>query len=86
MNRITRIEGFEKLTKEQQIDILNYEKDFTGLSKSANTSKGSKAFEEWTIYKKEKLPIDANYREKMMRLEKTLESKLQKMVDNFAKK
>ncbi|MBI3511839.1 MAG: hypothetical protein HY064_14355 [Bacteroidetes bacterium] len=47
MERITRMEGFELLTEEQQLQILNYEPNFIGLSKSANASKGSQTFLEW---------------------------------------
>lgn len=42
MDRITRMDGFEKLTIEQQLEVLNYEDNFVGLSKSANASKGAK--------------------------------------------
>ena len=42
MDRITRMDGFEKLTREQQLEVLNYEDNFVGLSKSANASKGPK--------------------------------------------
>lgn len=63
MDRITRMENFEKLTKDEMRQVLNYEKNFTGLSKSANTSKGSKTFAEWAVYKKENLPINQAYRD-----------------------
>lgn len=46
------MEGFGKLTQKPQLEILNNEKNFIGLSETPNTSKGSKSFEEWTEYKK----------------------------------
>lgn len=57
MNEITKMEGFGKLTQKQQLEILNNEKNFVGLSETANTSKGSKSFEEKNglNIKKEKL-------------------------------
>ncbi|KMT63012.1 hypothetical protein [Paenilisteria newyorkensis] len=85
MDKITRMEGFEKLTKEEQLKILNYEENFTGLSRSANASKGSKSFEEWTIYKKEGIPIDPAFREKMIVIEKDLGIQLQSMIDDILK-
>ncbi len=81
MDKITKMEGFEKLTREEQIALLNYEDNFAGLSKSANSSKGSKSFEEWTMYKKEGIPIDPAYRERMMGVEKELERRIQQLID-----
>uniref|UniRef100_UPI00403FA6B6 hypothetical protein n=1 Tax=Paenibacillus sp. FSL R5-0701 TaxID=2921654 RepID=UPI00403FA6B6 len=42
MNNITKMDGFGKLTKSQQLEVLNNPDNFIGLSKSANTSKQSK--------------------------------------------
>ncbi len=58
MDKISRMEGFEKLTKQQQLEVLNNPDNFIGLSESANTSKGAKSFEEWTTYKKENIQVD----------------------------
>ena len=85
MDRITRMDGFEKLTIEQQLEVLNYEDNFVGLSKSANASKGAKTYEDWTLYKKTGVPIDPAFRAEMMMKEKKLERLLQGMIDNFVK-
>ena len=88
MNSITQMEGFEKLTFEQQLEVLNYEENFVGLSKSANTSKQSKSYSEWTHYKKgtsEEIEVDKTFRNEMIQKEKILEKKLQKMIDDFVK-
>ena len=85
MDRITRMDGFEKLTIEQQLEVLNYEDNFVGLSKSANASKGAKTYEDWTLYKKTGVPIDSAFRAEMMMKEKKLERLLQGMIDNFVK-
>jgi hypothetical protein len=66
--------------------VLNNPDNFIGLSKSANTSKQSKSFEEWTHYKKGKkgeIEVNSEFREKMMVKEKELERKLQKQIDDF---
>ena len=84
MDRITRMDGFEKLTIVQQLEVLNYEDNFVGLSKSANASKGAKTYEDWTLYKKTGVPIDPAFRAEMMK-EKKLERLFQGMIDNFVK-
>lgn len=85
MDRITRMDGFEKLTREQQLEVLNCEDNFVGLSKSANASKGAKTYEDWTFYKKTGVPIDPAFRAEMIMKEKKLERLLQAMIDNFVK-
>ncbi len=50
MDKITRMEGFDKLTRAQQEAVLNNPENFVGLSKTANTSKGSKSYAEWTRF------------------------------------
>ena len=71
-------------TREQQLEVLDYEDNFVGLSKSANASKGAKTYEDWTLYKKTGVPIDPAFRAEMMK-EKKLERLLQGMIDNFVK-
>ncbi|MFS2170555.1 ribonuclease YeeF family protein [Priestia megaterium] len=85
MKNIARMEGFEKLTYEQQVALLNYRDNFTGLSKIANTSKGSKTYEEWVIYKKRNIEVDPTFRKKMMGIEKELQVKIQGLIDGFLK-
>jgi glutamate synthase domain-containing protein 3 len=77
------MEGFDKLTKEQQKMVLNYEENFKALSESANKSKGSKSYEEWTIYQKENIKVSPEFREEMMKKEKEVERKLQKLIDDL---
>ena len=83
MDRITRMDGFDKLTREQQLELLNYRDNFEGLSKSANTSKGSKTYEEWTMYKKEGIPIDPEFRASMIAKEQELSRTLQGLIDFY---
>lgn len=42
--------------------MLNYEKNFIGLSETANTSKGRKTFQDWTEYKKKGIKVDDKFR------------------------
>ncbi|MDF2904204.1 MAG: hypothetical protein K0S25_1842 [Bacillus sp. (in: firmicutes)] len=83
MDKITRMDGFGTLTKEQQLEVLNNPENFAGLSKTANTSKGSKTFEEWTTYKKENITVDPTFRGKMIEKSSEMEGKLQKQIDDF---
>ncbi|MEB8714097.1 hypothetical protein P4L01_27015 [Bacillus cereus] len=70
MKNIANVEKFYKLTKEQQLKVLNNEENFLGLSEAANKSKGSKSYSDWTIYKKEKIEVDPKFREEMIKKEK----------------
>ena len=85
MKKIVKMEGFEKLSYEQQLSILNYEENFIGLSKIANTSKGSKSYEEWILYKKGDIEVDSEFRKRMIRIERELEGRIQRLIDDFLK-
>jgi hypothetical protein len=58
MKTITEMNGFSKLTFADQINVLNYEKNFQGLSEVENTSKGARSFGEWVSYKKGGIDVD----------------------------
>jgi len=83
MDKITRMEGFDKLSNTQQLSILNNPDNFIGLSKSANTSKGSKSFKEWTEHKKTGTQVDQAFRAKMIKIENKLEIDLQQQIDQL---
>ncbi|WP_197485366.1 MULTISPECIES: ribonuclease YeeF family protein [Sporosarcina] len=83
LEKIARLEGFETLTYQQQKEIANFVENFKGLSEAANTSKGSKSFADWNIYKKENILVNPVFREKMILKEKELEIEIQKMTDEF---
>ncbi|SME72281.1 hypothetical protein BACERE00198_03986 [Bacillus cereus] len=88
MDRIANMDGFGNLTEKQQLEVLNNPENFTGLSKSANTSKQSKSYEEWTHYKKrtpDEIEVSPDFRSKMITREKQLERILQKQIDDFNK-
>ncbi|SCC50786.1 Cytoplasmic protein [Bacillus cereus] len=68
--------GFGNLTEKQQLEVLNNPENFTGLSKSANTSKQSKSYEEWTHYKKgtpDEIEGSPDFRSKMITREKQID-------------
>ncbi len=55
------------------------------LSATANTSKGSKSFVEWTEYKKEKIKVDETFRQEMIENQKNLKIELQEQINNYLK-
>lgn len=83
LEKIARMESFEALTYKQQKEIANFIENFIGLSEAANTSKGSKSFADWYIYKKENITVNPEFRERMILKEKELEIKIQQMIDEF---
>ncbi|AZQ47095.1 hypothetical protein EJW27_10900 [Bacillus albus] len=88
MERIASMDYFGHFTGKQQLEVLNNPENFTGLSKSANTSKQSKSYEEWTHYKKgtpDEIEVIPDFRSKMITREKQLERILQKQIEDFNK-
>jgi hypothetical protein len=85
MDTIARMEGFDRLTKTQQLAVLNNERNFIGLSETANTSKGSKSFTDWTRYKKGGIDVDPAFRQQMMMEEARTQRLLQQQIDDFLK-
>ncbi|WP_419724069.1 hypothetical protein [Bacillus sp. SKDU12] len=83
LEKMARMEGFETLTYKQQKEVANFVENFIGLSEAANTSKGPKSYADWYIYKKENIPVNAEFRKKMILKEKELEIEIQKMIDEF---
>lgn len=83
MDEVTRMDNFDKLTKDQQIAVLNNENNFIGLSEAANKSKGKLSYEEWTEYKKEGIKVDESFRTKMIKKSEELRKELQKQINNF---
>lgn len=78
------IDGISRSTGKPE--VLNYEDDFVGLSETANKSKGSKSYSEWTMYKKEGLEVRLDFRKQMMLREQRLEIRLQRIIDELNKK
>ena len=83
MKKITEMEGFSRLTFEDQVKVLNYEPNFQGLSEIANTSKGARSFAEWELYKKGDIPVDPAFRSAMMDKAAKLEPELQQYINGL---
>ena len=86
MKKVVRMDGFDKLGFEKQLEVLNNSDNFIGLTKVANTSKGEKTYEERIIYKKGGILVNPVFRSDMMRREKEMEVKLQNQIYNLGRK
>ncbi len=88
VDKITRMEGFDKLTNEQKEAVLNNPKNFIASSPSANSSRQSKSFAEWEYYKPgtpEQIKVNEVLRQQLMKKEKILERELQQQIDDLLK-
>ncbi|VVP49708.1 hypothetical protein PS874_05163 [Pseudomonas fluorescens] len=83
MKAITEMSGFSKLTFADQVKVLNYERNFQGLSEVANTSKGAKSFGEWVSYKKGGIDVDPAFRSSMIDKAAKLEPEIQQHITNL---
>jgi hypothetical protein len=60
--------------------------NFTGLSRSANASKGDFGFSEWTHHKASGTPVDPKLREQFMKKEEEMKEKIQEEINKRRKK
>jgi uncharacterized Zn-binding protein involved in type VI secretion len=80
MKQITQMDGFNRLSVENQVEVLNYKPNFSPLSETANTSRGAKTYEQWTSYKKGGVDVDPQFRSSMMERASKLEVELQEKI------
>lgn len=85
METIARMEGFDRLTRAQQLALLNNERNFLGLREAANKSKGSKSFADWTRHKSRGIDVAPAFRQQMMMEEARIQRLLQQQIDDFLK-
>ncbi|WP_121616342.1 transposase [Virgibacillus halodenitrificans] len=84
MKEITE-NGFSRLTREQQIEILNLRDNFVGLGKSSNASKGSHSWVVWKEHSKMgEVPV--NIRMEMLENEKQARESLKIAIEERLKK
>jgi filamentous hemagglutinin len=76
---IEQLPGFDLLTKEQQLQVLNNPRNFQGLPQSFNASKGASL--NWTTYKGE--PLNPDYVANLQRLQQEMRQMLQQQINNF---
>ncbi|GKS08679.1 PAAR domain-containing protein [Pseudomonas syringae pv. theae] len=83
MKQITEMDGFNKLTFNNQLEVLNHKPNFSPLSETANTSRGAKTYEQWTSYKKGNIDVDPAFRNSMIDRSSKLEIELQEKIYSF---
>jgi hypothetical protein len=83
MDTIVRMEGFDLLTKPQQLAVLNFPENFAGLSASANASKGALSYGGWTMHVSSGLSVNPLFRTQMMHLGNALEGRLQALINSY---
>ncbi|MFL0504568.1 hypothetical protein ACH0B5_02375 [Ureibacillus sp. 179-F W5.1 NHS] len=85
MKEITEMDGFSRLTREQQIEILNLKDNFVGLGKSSNASKGAHSWADWKGHSKMgEVPV--NVRMEMLEKEKQAREALKIAIEERLKK
>ncbi|MCG7315356.1 hypothetical protein MHL30_19900 [Priestia flexa] len=85
MKEITEMDGFGRLTREQQIEILNLKDNFVGLGKSSNASKGAHSWADWKGHSKMgEVPV--NVRMEMLEKEKQARESLKIAIEERLKK
>jgi hypothetical protein len=80
-DRIVKMKGFNRLSLTEQLDILNYQKNFIGIGRSTNGSLGNKRYADWNGI--DGRPLNRKGREllkKVRRQEKTLEKEIKALI------
>lgn len=87
MKEITQMEGFSRLTTEQQAKILNDPENFMVMEKSVNSSKQDKTWSEWEghpDFDPHPLPKNHPVRQKMIGEEARIRSQLRQKIKDLA--
>jgi hypothetical protein len=79
MKKITEMQGFNQLSKDNQVKVLNDPENFMGLGRKSNASKGSKSWSEWQGHP-DLGPVPPRLRSRMIRKEKTLEARIHRRI------
>lgn len=83
---IVRMEGFDKLTREQQLEVLREAENLMPLSRTANASRQSTHYSEWTHVADGKhggATVPPLYRHQMANLQDVLQDRLQYIIDDM---
>jgi hypothetical protein len=83
MKTITGMKNFLRLTQEQMLEVLNFRRNFIGLTKAANASKGAKDWFTWTQHKRLGISVDPRFAKKMQRKQRRLEYQLQQKINEL---
>ena len=86
MKNITEMDGCADLSTENQLKVLNNPDNFTGLSKSANSSKGAKSFEDWIYYGQgdDRIAVNSTLRQQMIERSNQIRPQLQQQINDLS--
>ena len=82
---IVEMEGFDRLSFDNQIEVLNYEPNLEVMSDRANRSRRDSSFKEWEFYDGN-IPVNKQFRQTMIQREEALRKELQQLIDELRKK
>lgn len=82
-SEIINMAGFNLLTPEQQLAIVNHRENFVALSPRANRSKGSKTFAQWGRHETLGIEVDRHFRRRMITKENQLRNIIQAAIDAY---
>jgi RHS repeat-associated protein len=80
MREIVKMPGFKSLSDEAKSDVLNFAKNFMGLGKRSNASKGAKSWSEWPGHS-QLGPVPADVRAGMLEAESEARQALQQAIN-----
>jgi hypothetical protein len=83
MRKITEMQGFDKLSTKSQMEVLNYKPNFATLSEMTNTSKGTRAYNQWLRYEKGGIDVGPKFRSSMIERSAQLEVELQSRINSL---
>jgi len=83
LKEITEMSGFNRLTYEQQVQVANFRRNFIGLVKSSNASKGANSWANWWGHKTSGTPVDPAFRNKMLKKERKVRAQLQMLINSL---
>jgi len=83
LKEVVRKPGFTQLTEENMLKVVNFRRNFIGLTKSANASKGAKDWFEWTMHKRTGTMVRPEFAAKMQRKQLKLEYQLQELINDL---
>ena len=83
LKAMTKMPGFEKLTDVQMVEVANYRRNFIGLVKSSNGSKGAKDWVDWAEHKKSGTKVNSAFKTKMERKSEKLQYQIRQKINNY---
>jgi hypothetical protein len=85
LKEVTQMPGFNRLTFEGQVEVINLRENIMGLGKSSNASKGARSWVEWKGHSRLG-PVPAAVREQMLEAEAAARAALERAIQERLKR